>query len=42
MRRKEAGGRRKTVILVSGGMDSCVTAAYAIDDGFTPAFLHIN
>jgi len=28
--------------LVSGGMDSCVTAASAINDGFSPAFLHIN
>lgn len=42
MRRKEAGGRRKAVILVSGGMDSCVTAATAIKDGYQPAFLHIN
>ena len=30
------------VILVSGGMDSCVTAATAIADGYQPAFLHIN
>ena len=30
------------IILVSGGMDSCVTAASAINDGFSPAFLHIN
>jgi 7-cyano-7-deazaguanine synthase len=42
MRRKEAGERRKAVILVSGGMDSCVTAATAIADGYQPAFLHIN
>ncbi len=42
MRIKEKGERRKGIILISGGMDSCVTAAYAIDDGFTPAFLHIN
>ena len=42
MRRKAAGGRRKAVILVSGGMDSCVTAATAIADGYQPAFLHIN
>ena len=42
MRRKEAGERRKAVILVSGGMDSCVTAATAIPDGYQPAFLHIN
>ncbi len=32
----------KAVILVSGGMDSCVTAATAISDGHTPAFLHMN
>ena len=32
----------KAIILVSGGMDSCVTAASAITDGFTPAFLHVN
>ena len=42
MRRKEKGERRKAVILVSGGMDSCVTAATAIADGYQPAFLHIN
>ena len=42
MRRKEAGERRKAVILVSGGMDSCVTASTAIADGYQPAFLHIN
>ncbi|MBC8311583.1 MAG: 7-cyano-7-deazaguanine synthase QueC [Candidatus Marinimicrobia bacterium] len=42
MRRKETGERRKTVILVSGGMDSCVTVATAIEDGYQPAFLHIN
>ncbi len=33
---------KKAIILVSGGMDSCVTAASAISDGHTPAFLHIN
>ena len=42
MRRKEAGERRKAVILVSGGMDSCVTAATAIKDRYQPVFLHIN
>ena len=42
MRRKEAGERRKAVILVSGGMDSCVTVAAAIKDGYQSAFLHIN
>ena len=33
---------KKAIILVSGGMDSCVTAASAISDGHTPAFLHMN
>jgi len=33
---------KKAVILVSGGMDSCVTAATAISDGHIPAFLHMN
>jgi 7-cyano-7-deazaguanine synthase len=30
------------IILVSGGMDSCVTAASAIMDGYKTAFLHVN
>jgi 7-cyano-7-deazaguanine synthase len=30
------------VCLVSGGMDSCVTAAVARRDGFEPAFLHVS
>jgi len=30
------------VILVSGGMDSCVTAAMAKDDGYELCFLHLN
>ncbi|MFO7446728.1 MAG: 7-cyano-7-deazaguanine synthase, partial [Ignavibacteriaceae bacterium] len=29
------------VVAVSGGMDSCVTAAIAVND-FKPAFIHIN
>jgi len=33
---------RKAIVLVSGGMDSCVTAGLAIEAGFTPAFLHVN
>ena len=33
---------KKAIILSSGGMDSCVTAAYAISDGHTLAFLHMN
>jgi len=32
----------KAVILVSGGMDSCVTAAMANDDGCELCFLHLN
>ena len=31
-----------SIILVSGGMDSCVTASCAKEDGFELAFLHIN
>ena len=30
------------IILVSGGMDSCVTAAQAIKDSYKPFFLHVN
>ena len=30
------------IVLVSGGMDSCVSAASAISDGYKPAFLHVN
>lgn len=33
---------KKAIILVSGGMDSCVTAARAIEKGYEPAFLHVN
>lgn len=32
----------RSVILVSGGMDSCVTAAIANQDGFELCFLHLN
>ena len=32
----------RAVVLVSGGMDSCVTLACAISDGFDPAILHMN
>src|ERR1044072_175050 len=30
------------ICLVSGGMDSCVTAAVAKRDGYEPAFLHVS
>lgn len=32
----------RAVILVSGGMDSCVAAAVAVDCGYLPAMLHVN
>ena len=32
----------KALILVSGGMDSCVTAAVAKADGYENSFLHMN
>ena len=32
----------KAIILISGGMDSCVTAAAALTDGYDPLFLHMN
>jgi len=34
--------KKNAIILVSGGMDSCVTAAQAIKDLCKPYFLHIN
>lgn len=33
---------KKAICLVSGGLDSCVTAAYAIKNGYDVSFLHIN
>ena len=33
---------KKAIILVCGGMDSCVTASCAQKDGFKLSFLHIN
>ena len=33
---------KKAVVLVSGGLDSCVTAACAVNDGLEPAFLHLS
>ena len=32
----------RAIVLVSGGMDSCVTAASAIANNHVPAFLHLN
>ena len=32
----------KAIILVSGGMDSCVTVASAKADGYDPSLLHLN
>jgi len=36
------GAKQLAVCLVSGGMDSCVTAAIARQDGCEPAFLHVS
>ena len=33
---------RKAIVLVSGGMDSCVTAAIAYKEQKSIAFLHVN
>ncbi len=33
---------KKAIILLSGGMDSCVSASCAKEDGFGLSFLHIN
>jgi 7-cyano-7-deazaguanine synthase len=44
METRNAGGvgiRSRAVVLVSGGMDSCVTAALARQE-YDPAFLHLN
>ncbi len=32
----------RAIVLVSGGMDSCVTAALAREDGHELNFLHLN
>ena len=32
----------KAIILVSGGMDSCVTVTSAKADGYDPSLLHLN
>jgi 7-cyano-7-deazaguanine synthase len=39
---RRKGGNGLAVVLVSGGMDSCVTAAIAENEGYDPAFLHVN
>jgi len=35
-------GKKRAVILASGGMDSCVVAAVAADRGYDLAMLHVN
>ena len=42
MERGNPRSMKKAIILLSGGMDSCVTAACAIRDGYTPSFLHMS
>ena len=34
--------KNTAIVLVSGGMDSCITAGIAQSDGFKLAFLHVN
>lgn len=38
----DAARIKTAVVLLSGGMDSCVALAHAYDDGFVPAALHVN
>ena len=40
--KKEINHNNNAIILVSGGMDSCVSAAYAIEACLNFVFLHIN
>lgn len=42
MSNAESNGRETAVVLTSGGMDSCVTAAVAADQGYRLALLHVN
>ena len=42
MGRRNKRRMKRAIILVSGGMDSCVTASCAKQDGFELSFLHIN
>ena len=37
-----ANNKNTAIVLVSGGMDSCITAGIAHLDGFELAFLHVN
>ncbi len=39
---EEMGEKLKAVVLVSGGMDSCVTAAIAVGEAEELAFLHVS
>ncbi|MFP4367984.1 MAG: 7-cyano-7-deazaguanine synthase QueC [Candidatus Kapaibacterium sp.] len=39
---KETADKNKAVVLISGGMDSLVTLAIAINQGYEPAALHLN
>lgn len=34
--------KRKSIVLISGGLDSCVTAALAHQQGYPMAFLHVT
>ena len=33
---------KKAIVLISGGMDSCVTASYAQKNGYKLSFMHVN
>ncbi len=38
----DKGDNKLAIVLLSGGMDSCVTAAVAADEGYELALLHVN
>ena len=42
MGRRKTRSMKKAVILISGGMDSCITASIAKKNGFELCFMHIN